>query len=253
MEEKESFEAYITKEIQKSGFPLEAFSSIILDKFGWGITPHLLFFNSAKNCYNEIDIHASKESSRKGFKEVTETLIIECKKQEKKPWVFFEQQEPNTDFRALQIALDSDEQPFERDFKKHYYHGKKPCAYHFPCFVKSGKPDVILDTVNHVIDSMAFCRNLISRINEEYKLARVQEVFYPVIVLSGKLFSAKILTNGKIEITKSNHLQLKVSRAVEEPKLLELTEDQTCFNFTKEYLIDIVRKDWFESFLKYFP
>jgi len=154
----EDIEKFISEQIKKSGFPLEAYSCMILDKKGWDITPHLLFYNDSKQCYNEIDVFASKASLRKGFRGgkflKREILIIECKKQEKRPWIFFEGDEPNEDSSSLYIVPSNPYLISKASFKNHYYYKQKPCGYHFPCFVKQGKPDVILDAVNHVIDSI---------------------------------------------------------------------------------------------------
>lgn len=249
---KENLKDFIKKEIKRSGFPLEALSSIILDKNGWDVTPHLLFFNELKECFNEIDIYASKQSKRKEFNDAMETLIIECKKQEKKPWVFFRQNKLNTDFSTLNVTPESAKESFSKGFSHHYYHRRKPCGYHFPTFVAKGKPDVILDAINHLLDSLNFAQNATSRLNEKYGV-RLLEVFYPVIIFDGELFSARIKPNGDIRITKSRHLQLKVCRAIKEPKLIELSSIEMQWEISREYMIDIVTKDSLDDFLKYFP
>jgi len=181
-----------------------------------------------------------------------ETLIIECKKQEKKPWVLFRQKEPNTDFDTLNVTPETAKESFNKGFSHHYYYRRKPCGYHFPTFVAKGKPDVILDAVNHLLDSLNFAQNVTASLNEKYGV-RLLEVFYPVIIFDGKLFSARIKPDGDIKITKSKHLQLKVCRAIKEPKLLELSQIQMRWEIKKDYMIDIVTKDSLDDFLKYFP
>jgi len=42
---KEKLEKYIKQEIQKSGFPLEIKSALILKKSGWKAVPHVLYFS----------------------------------------------------------------------------------------------------------------------------------------------------------------------------------------------------------------
>jgi hypothetical protein len=253
---KEELEIFIAKQIRKSGFPLEIFSSLKLKKAGWNVTPHLLFYNELKNSYNELDIYASKLSKRQGFVGshfmVLEVLVIECKKQETVPWVFFEQEQPTSSFLTLAVVPPDSCVLFEKSFKNHYYFNKKPCSYHFPAFVSSGKPDVILDAINHVLDALNYIRTMATNLMGNYHI-RNEQIFYPVVVLDGKLFSAKIEADDTVTATESNHLQLQVERALKEPLMTEMSNTQITWSISDTYIVDIVRKDFLEEFLKNFP
>jgi hypothetical protein len=253
---KKELEAFIAKEIKKSGFPLEIFSSLILEKADWNVTRHLLYFNELRSIYNEIDIYASKQSKRAGFGgsrlQVLEVLVIECKKQEEKPWVFFEQERLNSNFSTLVVVPKDSCVLFEKGFINHYYYNRKPCSYHFPTFVSSGKPDVILDTINHVIDAVNYVCLMSTNLMTKYNV-RWEQIYYPVIIFDGKLYSAKIETDESITTTESNHLQLRVERALKEPEISEMSIKEVHYNISRSYIIDIVRKDFLSEFLKNFP
>ena len=206
--------------------------------------------------YNEIDIYATKLSKRKGFKGsnlgLYEDLVIECKKQEVKPWVFFEKGVPNLDPTTLSVIPIDISVPFENHFQDHYYFNKKPCSYHFPAFVSSGKPDVILDAINHVLDALDYIRMMITNIINKYKI-KMERIFYPVIVLDGKLFSARIEENENVVATETDYLQLRVDRALKEPIITNMTNKAVQWEFSRTYIIDVVRKNYLGDFLKNFP
>jgi len=245
----ERIEEYIKKEIRKSGFPLEIVSSIILGKHGWFVIPHILFYNEETKEYNELDIRASKKT--KGIENARDVLIIQCKKQTEKPWLFFQQNIANQNVLSLNITPLFVYGRFEKYFKKHYYFNKKPCSYHFPSFVSKGRPDVILEAVGQVLDALRFFANQELDYIQKCGSKRVS-FFYPVIILDGRLFSARVEPDGDIKLDETAYLQLKVTRALEEIEKLSWSETMEKVLFIKDVIIDIVRKEYLEEFLKNF-
>jgi hypothetical protein len=252
---KEEIEDHLRKEIQKSGFPLESYCSIILGKREWGVTPHYMYLPAESRDYREIDIFAVRRFEGIGLN----ALIIECKKQEKMPWVFFEGERSNRDVHTLNVGDPQLYQDLAEKFRNHYYYEKRPCVYHFPCFVQHGKPDVILEAINQVLNALA------AHVSREQKMLSQMElqlgshyqeyqefrrIFYPVIVLDGKLFRARVHEDGDISLTESDHLQLMVMRALPEADKTIATD---IIAFRRSYVIDIVRKGYFNEFLNNFP
>lgn len=240
---------YIKKEIAKSGFPLEIKVATLLDQHMWVVLPHLIY-SLKKDKNQELDIYAAKDM--KSLKNGKHVLVIECKKQENKPWIFFEQSKLNTDVFSLNISPLNLYGHFEPSFqKKHYYCKQKPCAYHFPSFVKGGKPDVILEAINQVLNALIFCWE-----TEMYLFKKMEHkyvcIFYPIIVLDGQLFSARVGPDGNVDIKASQHLQLKVAKALEEPVSIKYGERSVLLSI-KYFIIDIVQKSYFENFLENFP
>ena len=249
--EKNDIEAFIRKEIKKSGFPLEIKSALILRKLGWNAIPHTIFYNSLKNSNREIDLTAIKQIQDPRFTLAFSILVIECKKQEKKPWVFFEGDEVNTKVTSI-IAL-SKERTYHyvrKHFEEHYYRRQKPCVFHFPAFVESGKPDVILEAINQVLDSLTFTYDQFSK-GKIYGV--FPTFFYPIIILDGRLFSAQVKPDGDIIVTETDYLQLWARKGLREPEEIEVADSSTISSFTKDIVIDIVRFDFLEKFLKFFP
>lgn len=104
--------------------------------------------------------------------------------------------------------------------------------------------------MNQVTDALAYSNKM--EIDLYDKLADKQfAILYPIIVIDGKLFSARIEPNGNIELRESNHLQLKVLKAFDEPITVEESKGDYILS-TKPVIIDIVLKDYFNEFLKVF-
>ena len=85
---KKEIEENIIKEINSSGFPLEVYVSIILNKNGWNVKPSFDYFDEKINDYREADILANKRSE---LQNILNFLVIECKKSSEKPWMFIKQ------------------------------------------------------------------------------------------------------------------------------------------------------------------
>ena len=245
---KEQIEEYLKREITKSGFPFEIFSSITLSKFGWNCEIHTIYYSEQTKSFSEIDIRAHKLD--KHFEGVSDVLVIECKKQEKKPWVFFEQDRPNTDITTLNAVPSSLYMKLKPRFKKHYYFNRKPCSFHFPSFVSHGKPDVILDAINQVLNALDYCLEKENQMQPHLESRKT--ISYPVILLDGKLFSARVESDGDIKLSESKHLQLMVRRGLPSPMQVQISGTDALLSPIKLYIIDIVRKDGLEEFLEYF-
>lgn len=246
----EEIKEYIKKEIAKSGFPLEIKIATLLDQHAWAVLPHLIY-PAEKDKNQELDIYATKDM--KQIKDGTHVLVIECKKQENKPWIFFEQNKLNTDVFSLNISPLTLYGHLESSFmKNHYYCRQKPCAYHFPAFIKGDKPDVILDAINQVSNALLYCWGMEMSLFEKLMHKRIS-LLYPIIVLDGQLFSAKVGSEGEIDIKASEHLQLKVSRALEEPLKIRYIGEKSIVLSVKYFIIDIVQKSYFKTFLENFP
>jgi len=81
-------EKAIKKDIKSSGIPLQIFTSIILDKKGWFVKRGSLYSSETKlKSMREIDVIAEKYNAPS--QNISRILVIECKKEENKQWVFF--------------------------------------------------------------------------------------------------------------------------------------------------------------------
>jgi len=257
----------IRKEVRKSGHPVNLKVSIILNKKGWYVKNAPRYFDPRLKTFREVDIVAKKKSNFIGIG--YDTLIIECKKSENHPWVFFNQGKENTKEASLTLTTHlgkNEEVIYEliREkgmFKEHYYYKKPLSAYYFVSNVKQDckKSKEIFEAVTKVLDACLFYVNQKAKILEECKKLKLKlpesyliNFFYPIIVLDGKLYEVRIM-GEKEYIDEVKHISLLVEYELEKPYLAQsLNENIYKPVFSKSFIVDIVRLDYFKEFLKNF-
>jgi len=255
----------IEEEIRKSGHLVSLEASIILNKKGWQVKNAPRYFDSILGSYREVDIVAQRESYF--IKNAIDVLVIECKKSEDNPWIFFNQNKINTNVFSLTIDLSEGSKGAIYDliekkgiFKRHYYYGKSLSTYYFVLGAKpnSKKSKQIFEAVTQVLNACIFYVNQKAKFLKECKrlkleLPRIRPTFfYPTIVVDGKLYEVKV-TKEKEEINEIKHVSLLVERELSEPSLIKLFyEPKYRPLFTKPFIVDIVKLDYFEEFLKNF-
>ncbi len=257
----EQFKEDIKNNIQKSGFVLEITTSMMLKRHGWTVAPHVIYLSDQKGDYAESDIRAHK--SHPSIKNVYNVLVIECKKHRSGYWVFFEQEEPNTDIFTLNVTPSLQYEPVMNHWAKHYYFKKIPCVYHFPHFppkdenVSTDKrrkasretSDSILDAITSVLDALDFFikqENDYISFNQSHRVC----VFHPIVVVDGLILSARIETDGTVNIHEQNSLQLKVTKGI--PPTIFSCLSSRVVKTQKDYIIDFVTKEQFGQFLENF-
>ncbi len=250
----------IKKEVEKSGHPVSLKTSIILNKKGWYVRNAPRYFDSNLKISREIDIVAQKKSIY--VKDAIDVLIIECKKSKGKPWVFFRQNKFNADVLSLNVDMAETTEGAIYDwlgkhiFKKHYYY-KRPChTYYFVANAnpasKAGKQ--IFDATEQVLSALRFY--LVQRFNlfSEYRLKpKIPTFFYPIIVFDGKMFEVSV-EEADINIKETDWISLWIEKELKEPLLMKFLYRQGFRRvvYSKPIVIDIVKLDYFEEFLKNF-
>lgn len=243
----------LKKEIEFSGHPVSLKISNILNKNGWIVknAPRFKFENDEN--YREIDVVAVRKSSF--FGECNDNLIIECKKQNAN-WVFFKQNRLNTNILTLNPNhLESSKLSIydwinrEGCFKKSHYFNKPLCSYFFVAFVK---PDNIKESgtiersMNQVLKSLIFYMSQKDSTKESH-------MFYPIIVYDGRMFEAGF--NPDLEIKETNHVSLFFEAEMEKPDIIPShgSNKIAAWFTSKPFIIDVVKFEYFEQFLKNFP
>jgi hypothetical protein len=237
---------HIKKEIKKSGHSVSVKVSRILNSKDWYVQDSSRFkINENDENFFEIDVFATRESPFAG--KSIDCLCIECKKQEGKNWVFFKQNKVNEDVNTLTfIDSNMDEDGLldkiekSKWFARHHYYQKPLCTYYFITDLNPKDRSALIDKgVEQVLQAVSFY----SRRNRGY--FAYPEFYYPIIVFDGNIFVAS-LDGENIDVESSNHICLYIEREFSKPY-------QTTTNtlkLSKPYIIDIVKLDWFESFLK---
>ncbi|MDD4352967.1 MAG: hypothetical protein PHN56_00765 [Candidatus Nanoarchaeia archaeon] len=248
----------IKEDIKKSGFPLEIESSLILNKKGWSVVNSSRYYNENKKDYSEIDIVATKEHEIKGIKNI---LIIECKKFHEGQWVFFKQEISKPNVYNLNIVENgrniSSYSWFDKNLMANHHYLKNPiCTYSIVPHTK-GKGEVnekkqkmIYDAVSQVVEALMF---YLIRDNKMLNQNNINEIYlvYPVIVFDGPLFSASV-KEGDIELKEENHIQLLFSLQLNNPFQIQWDYKSRKVIKQKNIIIDIVKKEYFEEYLKNF-
>jgi hypothetical protein len=136
----------------------------------------------------------------------------------------------------------------DKYFKSHYYYGKPLCSYYITPFTDPNNESQIFKAIKQVIDCLIFYKYRSETILKESDKIHS---FHPIIVFDGDLFSAKINDNEK-NIEEENHIQLLVMKEFSEPITLKWSTNRLIDVMSKSYVIDVVKKEYFDEFLKNF-
>jgi hypothetical protein len=252
-----SFEEKIIKEISNSGFPLEVFISIVLKKQGWTVRPSLDYYDKNIDDYRETDIIAYKPSS---MKEIFNILVIECKKSAEKPWVFIQQKRFGNLSENLNIAA------FRQDFiyydnlettmNFHHYSQKPICCHYFVPFTNEDQKNsklskAIFHAKNQVISALTLLIEKRVELQHRNQELKNKIFYYPIIVFDGALYSA-IINEESIQLNEENQLLLSIERELSTRTDIGSSANSTRTQEYKPYMIDIVKKDFFEEYLHNF-
>jgi len=262
MTDEKRLEDKIKDDLIKSGFPLELEISNLLEENNWNFSPNEYIVDQETGIQYEMDIRAINSKFSKTNDERFEMrsflqLIIECKKCEKHPWVFFirERQEfenasnlirhthnfgINKPYRIEGNNYGSDQVFFSKNIdysRLNLFSGNEKSTSYCQAFRKPSMENQIYFAVRSVLRSFDF---LSSRLKESYSKGGWDRLYLhthiPVIVVDDNLFEAR-MNNGKLEIQESSHIPLifKIHN------MYEINLNQI--------MINIVKLDYFKQFL----
>ncbi|MEN6341757.1 MAG: hypothetical protein ABFC89_04270 [Methanospirillum sp.] len=258
-ETEDAFFKRVTEQIVDSGLPLELRTFLLLDKNGWYVEPNVFYSDIESNDKREIDLIAKKRANDLGRATNERILIIECKKNTSKPWVFFKQEKVRpfvSDLNVIQYGnCGAGFGYWDMTISKGAHHF---CKYPIhTCslvpFSNRNESNQIFGAVEQVLSALSFYANRAQR-----QLAAIDpdtcsphlEVVYPVIVFDGRLLSASI--NGDeihLEDTPVIHYRVYNELMNRAPLIIEAPERSTYTTF-KSYIISIIHKDHFEEYIR---
>ena len=248
-----TFEEFLKKQIEKTGYPLEIEVSSRLDK-DWDVINTDSYFDKDEGKLRDIDIYASRDFADFFPLVVSASLAIECKKSENFVWVFFTrpfefdyvnditgQYIDELQVRSKRFDLDYISEVILEKNPLHYYSMKR-VAVSYDEFPIDTKKSEYGEGKKQIFKAENQLKKYLTYSNEQFLLQPPQEVkliyiSFPCIVFDGTMYEA-ILEDGKVELKKSNHVVLARSNRA----------PYSVYDLT--FLIDVVTKNYFDRYMK---
>lgn len=244
---------HLKKEIMKTGYPLEIEISSILDR-GWEVFNTDSYFDRDEGKLRDIDVRADRYSPNKLLPlYLTTCLVIECKKNESFDWVFFTRP-LDFDFGdvsgqyldELQIRCKSSRPTQLRELilekSKLHYKEFERVAVSYDAFPLKPKKSGYERMKREIFEAQNQLKKYICYTNEQTTKERYEGLFrfdfyFPCIVFHGQMYEATF--NGrKMELTPKKHILLA-------------TQYRPSYSVWEQgYLIDVVRRTYFRSYLR---
>jgi len=236
----------IADDVRRSGFPLEVHVLNVCSTKNTGRMPSLRYEHKGEP--RELDLLAffdtiEKKAKGKAAPQHTAThLIVECKKSEEKPWVFFSS--PSYAFKDqadfLKYASDFDpyfsrrglppllSQVRPRINNSHYANPTMPrCIAYYEAFKGTSGLNEIYRAIDSVVTYLSYTHE--SHLQRERETGIYTAFYLPVVVLDGYLFEVS-MQGDQVHVLERQHLQLRT------------------FQGGEVHIIDVVTREHFEQF-----
>lgn len=255
----DAFFKRVTAQIVDSGLPLELKTFLILDKNGWYVEPSVFYNDIESNNKREIDLIAKKGADDIGRTTYERILIIECKKNASKPWVFFKQEKVSpfvSDLNIIQYGnCETGFGFWDMTISKGAHHF---CEYPIhTCalvpFSNRNESNQVFDAVEQVLSALNFYANRaqrqIAEIDPDHCPPHL-EVVYPVVVFDGRLLSASI-DGDEIHLEDAPVIHYRVyNELLNQAPLIIEAPDRCTFTTFNSYIISIIHKDHLEEYIR---
>ncbi|UKS64699.1 hypothetical protein [Rossellomorea marisflavi] len=207
----------LMEDILKTGFPLEMEITQTLRENDWAVRNGSYYIDKDEDKGREIDIIATKhivnEIEETGFsREVVFSLIIEIKKTEGKPWVFFTSEAEGSIEKILPIdvaiaGFKTQSYLLMRMFREnsHQIHTRIGRNFYVGFSGNGGRDDIykalssVIKATRHSLENSVAAGN-----------KGGDELFYyyePVVVIKGNLFEVYIDDEGKQVLEEADYIQ----------------------------------------------
>jgi hypothetical protein len=259
----EQFKNKIIDDIKQTGFPVELKAASMLERSEWRIIQNSTYVDYDHTKSREIDITA-----RRLFHGRTDNtlfvinLIIEVKKSEKRPWIFFTT--PNTrppyqtflgpsygqiihttNFNAKNLSP----KDFMIDFPRNQESEVSTSFYE--AFKSPDEPSKIYEAVLSATKAAVYEKRMESgehflsqseiesNAKKEYRkdLPESLDVFIPIVILDGTMCKAKISDDDQISIEQCSYIPLVFSHS------------SNIYEYYLSFYPEVMTIDYFEKFL----
>lgn len=237
----------IEKDIHRSGLPLEIEVSSTLKEYKWELLIHDYYIDEQERKSREIDISAFKrfDIDSPDYNMFHLSLIIECKRSIKKPWVFYTSEEGERMMFAPFIIRSFGKPRVHKNIlsqerwmkESHYFYPefRKKAIISYEPF-KKGKGKKIFEASMQVIKATGY------KLKEFTKIIKIAPeknplfLMYPITVFDGHLYE---YISGEIKPVR--YLQYLIMH-----KFITIEG-----RITRDiFIIDLMRKDFFTDYLK---
>ena len=254
MTDKKTFEENIIEDIQKTGYPTEITAASIMQANGWSVVHNPSFWDQEEQKSREFDIQAYRRwQARSQNWTMGVYLIAECKKSEK-PWVFFTTEEKYEHGRLgsliysrvkgtpLFTSYDQESAliPDSDLCSSHHYFQFKRQARTFYEPLKNQDKAAHSTTIYTAVMS-AIKATLFRWADTAYE--KWIGLYYPIIILAGDLFDARIGPGKTVSITKTDHVQLSFHYMQPDPRINSKLS-------RRQFTVDVIHEDYLAQFLK---
>jgi hypothetical protein len=262
-----SLEDFLTQELKRTGYPLQIEIASALEKT-YLVENNAYYFDSDEHKAREIDIDAmtlDRDFEKKEIKPfaVVNKLPIECKRSETYAWIFLTQQREKIPW--LQGQVMDFMQIASRDLLFSFIDmikGELGLCLHYDQFRRmantyaeikyekgsESKKSEIFEAKNQLAKFVSYdISQLLRRIeNRGTDPAKnyLTWFYHPTIVFDGKLYEA-ICENASVRLFERKHILLSATHSPIYLKDFQNTEPSDL-----QYIIDVVRKDFFTDFIK---
>lgn len=260
-----SLEDYLTEELERTGYPLEIEVASLLDK-KYIVDNNAYFLDWEENKAREIDISAfpKRNYPEEGKKikpfGLVHRLVIECKRSNTHAWIFLTRPSKTLWFegQCISFANIATKNAWicflptileECDWKLHYDSFKRLASVYSEIKYQGqgSQKSEIFEAKNQIVKFIDYSIvQFLKRLENtgfDPSTNHLIWLYHPVIVFDGKMYEA-IIENGSIKLFARKHLLLSTYYSPSYVKDFPDTESPEL-----PYLIDVVRKDYFTSFL----
>lgn len=209
--------------ISKNGYPLEINTAKKFKKNDFHVSQSLFYKDLESGKYREIDVIAHKTFEFNNVS-LNVSFVIECKKTTDKPWIVFQNTEIiNTKYKEFSVFASKNGQKLMKKIKEN---GKRPAIF-FPEEANSGysvvtcfneKNDLAYSASQSITNA---CKHLVMESDNSKK--RFCNIYIPIVVIEGKLFSSYLNDNNEIDICEAKWSSVYNTVTFEEDKISWLT------------------------------
>jgi hypothetical protein len=237
----------LLQDIKGTGFPLELRVTDIFSKQGWSVMNNVYYIDKDEMKGREIDLIAEnffRKSDGTNGLYFCFSLLVEMKKTEKKPWIFFTSNNGNRHYprHTVQNSYAKNVRLSNVFMFEQHLHKKLGQSFYQGFTGNSGRDD-IFKAISGSVKALCHFKES-SYIHHDNDNKFVIQLFEPLVILQGDLFSASLNDEGDIEIEETNYVQMLFNY------LSPNYNTENNYQLNSSFLVHVVRFEYLNFFLE---